>query len=81
MTDDEIREHLARDGLSPEDTFDLADHLVELLHKARMHHSCISCLYFIEKDEDPAKHEHCSRYGVRPPARVIAIGCPGWETE
>lgn len=79
MTDDEIKKALSKEGLAPEAANELAGALIDLLHKARLHHSCISCAYFYEHHENPTLHEHCSKFGQRPPARVIAIGCQFWE--
>lgn len=37
-----------------------------------MHVSCLNCDSFDEQNEV------CTRYRQRPPARVIAFGCPDW---
>lgn len=37
--------------------------------------SCIGCLWFQEANE------MCQRYQARPPARTIANGCEGWESD
>lgn len=34
--------------------------------------SCMTCRHFTESPE------MCNRYGQRPPARIIANGCPDW---
>lgn len=33
--------------------------------------NCLNCAHFTEKDE------MCNKYRSRPPAKVIAYGCPG----
>lgn len=56
--------------------------------------SCLNCRYFDEKGEtytgkitDPKgsrtqrKPETCTKYEMRPPARVIAFGCKDYEDE
>lgn len=35
--------------------------------------TCLSCTKFDEKQEE------CKQYGKRPPARIIAYGCPDYE--
>lgn len=42
--------------------------LIEELKK-----SCLTCGHFVEKTET------CSLYNMRPPARVIAFGCPAYD--
>lgn len=37
--------------------------------------TCITCMKFVENTE------HCSQFGARPPARVIAYGCPAYEND
>lgn len=37
--------------------------------------TCITCMKFVENTE------HCSQFGARPPARVIAYGCPQYEND
>ncbi|WLJ71057.1 hypothetical protein [Sphingomonas phage Kimi] len=37
--------------------------------------SCIACDHFLEQTEQ------CTKYGARPPARVIAFGCPSFEDD
>ncbi len=55
------------------------DEIAELLGKAEQLvqnnlRSCLSCGFFREKDEA------CTAYNnQRPPARVIAFGCPTYE--
>lgn len=36
--------------------------------------TCMTCLYFDEQTE------MCTRYNARPPARVIAYGCPDHDS-
>lgn len=62
------------------------DRITKKLHIAGLIHSCITCANFKEKDGEvkpeqkpndyPA--ETCLLYRQRPPARVIAYGCPSW---
>lgn len=47
----------------------------DLIEEARLHRSCLTCVHFEEATEK------CHRYEQRPPARVIAMGCPEWEQE
>lgn len=42
----------------------------DLIEQARLYRSCLTCQHFDEPTEV------CSLAGARPPARVIAIGCP-----
>lgn len=37
--------------------------------------TCLTCLWFDEKTEQ------CSKAAARPPARVIAFGCPAYEED
>ena len=37
--------------------------------------TCITCMHFIENTE------HCTVFGARPPARVIAYGCPKYDND
>ena len=37
--------------------------------------TCITCEHFIENTE------HCTVFGARPPARVIAYGCPKYSND
>lgn len=37
--------------------------------------SCLTCCHFNEATET------CLTYQVRPPARVLAFGCPSWQRE
>lgn len=57
--------------------YDLQSALIAALEKTNaqnsMFQSCINCLKFREKTEI------CSLANQRPPARVIAFGCPKWE--
>lgn len=52
-------------------TSELVRMIEELIERARLHRSCVSCQYFNEGKE------LCTLDGVdlRPPARVIATGC------
>lgn len=56
--------------------------------------SCLNCRYFCEKGDSWSGHindptntrfkyapETCTKYNMRPPARVIAFGCPAYEDE
>ena len=42
----------------------------QLLIDAQLGRTCLTCGYFLEDQEQ------CSKFGVRPPARVIVVGCP-----
>jgi len=35
--------------------------------------SCLNCFFFNEKEE------LCNKYKMRPPARIIAFGCPDYS--
>lgn len=41
--------------------------------------SCISCTYFDEDGRKSGTKEQCMAYKERPPARVIAFGCPNYS--
>lgn len=45
------------------------------VHLRGLHQSCLSCVTFREESE------WCVKYNARPPARVIAYGCPGYFDE
>lgn len=48
--------------------------IFSLLQRAQLHRTCLSCSYFTESTEG------CERAnGGRPPARVIATSCAGYE--
>lgn len=51
------------------------ERLTHKLHGAGLIHSCLTCDNFDEKAE------LCELYKQRPPARVIAFGCPSWQNE
>ena len=48
----------------------LIDRIVDMVDCARLYRSCITCSHFDEPGEV------CQLAGQRPPARVIAEGCP-----
>lgn len=48
------------------------DRLTQKLHAQGLIHSCLTCEHFDEASET------CHVYKQRPPARVIAYGCPSW---
>lgn len=78
-------EHMSRNqDLSREDV----ERITQALHFERLIHSCMTCRHFAERgaaELGPATPaipvEHCGLYKVRPPARVIAYGCPSWEDD
>lgn len=47
-------------------------HLIEVAIKLDVK-NCIACEHFDEASEV------CKKYGQRPPARIIAMGCPDFE--
>lgn len=49
---------------------EIADELLDLLMRLRMHGSCLSCVYFNPISEGCQKAD-----GQRPPARVIVMAC------
>lgn len=51
----------------------LADAMVKELDVRTRH--CANC------DLYNHKAEICTKYGTRPPCRVIVVGCPEWEDE
>lgn len=55
----------------------LATAIEELIERARLHRSCLTCEYFDEPNE------LCRLNGVnqRPPARIIALGCSSYFEE
>lgn len=58
------------DKLSPAERSDLACAIEELLEAAAIDRSCLGCEHFNEPTEV------CALAGARPPARIIAFGCP-----
>jgi hypothetical protein len=56
-------------------TMGVVERLTARLHATRMLHSCMTCIHFKEGTEI------CALYEERPPARVIAYGCPSWEDD
>ncbi len=71
-----LREYHA--GLVRQSTMNLIPSIVreivgDLNHDDGIQVSCISCMQFDETAEV------CKKYGGRPPARVIAFGCSGYE--
>lgn len=55
--------------------FDVPDmlRLAKKIHERRVIPSCLTCEHFVEANE------LCIKYKQRPPARVIAYGCPSWD--
>lgn len=49
--------------------------LSEKLHKDRIIAGCVTCEHFDHN------YEMCRLAGMRPPAKVIAYGCPSWQDE
>lgn len=54
---------------------DLGDAILDLIERARLYRSCLTCQHFDEASEV------CGLAGGRPPARVIAMGCPKYLEE
>lgn len=54
-------------------TTDDVARLTAELHKQRLVHTCLTCTHW------QPQAEICARYKVRPPAAVIAYGCPEWS--
>lgn len=50
----------------------LAEAISELIERARLYRSCLTCEHFNEPTE------RCQLVHQRPPARVIAMGCPSY---
>lgn len=62
--------------LKVDGTYDLKLMIDNVLNKIEpIYKSCLNCEKFDEKQEI-CKHMNCNQ---RPPARVIAYGCPQWE--
>lgn len=61
-----LRPHMAGPGVVQDMTLKL--------HEARLIHSCVTCVHFRESTEGCALAG-----GARPPARVVAYGCPSWS--
>jgi hypothetical protein len=56
--------------LSDKENSWLAASIADLVEQARLYRSCLTCEHFEEATEV------CRLAQVRPPARVIALGCP-----
>lgn len=55
---------------------DLHEAIEELIERAKIYRSCLTCEHFNEPTEG------CGLAGgARPPARTIAMGCPHWMEE
>lgn len=64
--------------IRPDATFDLRSALINTFENTikqvdPVYISCLNCINFKEKEE------LCGLVNQRPPARVIAYGCPRWE--
>lgn len=53
----------------------LTDLMYETLVEMHALESCLGCTQFDEQ------HELCTKFQVRPPARIIAFGCPEWTED
>lgn len=55
----------------------MGEYLEPILHRALRDatRTCLTCDHFSEA------RENCNKYGGRPPARVIAFGCSGYEDD
>ena len=58
--------------LSDKEATALEASVADLIEQARMFRSCITCQRFTEATE------LCGLAGSRPPARIIAAGCPSY---
>lgn len=54
---------------------DLETAILDLIERARLYRSCLTCQHFTEGVEV------CELAGGRPPARIIATGCPKYLEE
>lgn len=54
---------------------DLEDAILDLIERARLYRSCPTCQHFEEASEV------CGLASCRPPARIIAMGCPKYLEE
>lgn len=54
---------------------DLGEAILDLIERARLYRSCLTCQHFTEESEV------CGLAGERPPARVIAMGCGKYQEE
>ena len=59
----------------PKSRSDLGDAILDLIERARLYRSCLTCQHFSEESEI------CALAGGRPPARVITMGCPKYLEE
>lgn len=58
------------------DTRNLVRSVMELIQRAKLHRSCLTCSHFTEASEG------CDLAGgQRPPARVIVNACPAYTEE
>ncbi len=69
-----VRSKLTREGTAEA----LAGYIGPVVFEALMQatKTCLTCDHFAE-----TKGENCNKFGGRPPARVIAFGCDGYENE
>lgn len=69
----DIREKLTKDELLAAVADEVRPAIVQALHTATR--TCLTCDHFHEQKE------LCGLYGQRPPARIIAFGCPSYVNE
>jgi hypothetical protein len=66
-------------------TRESVENLTQQLSVAGLVHSCMTCRHFNEKSKvlynPQVPEEQCELYSLRPPAKVIAFGCPSWSDD
>lgn len=66
-----------RPRLRSDKVYDIRDHMKACIeaYAEELVQTCITCTEFNEQSE------FCRKYNARPPARVIAYGCPSYFNE
>lgn len=78
-----------RPTIRPDTLYDIRDYFVKCIeaYEGVLVRNCLTCTNFVEHGypnnaNGPGFNtETCRKYGARPPARVIAYGCPSWFNE
>lgn len=75
------KEQLRNSGSSDKEIKNITDMVVESLRRELFASLCVSTRCCITCDFFKEQEELCGKYGQRPPARVIAFGCPHYTQQ